>query len=73
MKLKREFINSGQSFIRSKAKKLIRHTERNKHTTHVNYKVHHLLHDPFIFVNACAKISKNKGEQKLARSLADTI
>ena len=60
-KQKKEFLTIGEFFIKSKAKKLIRHTERNKNTTHINHKVQHLLYDPFTFVNAYAKISKNKG------------
>jgi hypothetical protein len=60
-KQKNEFLNIGESFIKSKAKKLIRHTERNKNTNHINHKVQHLLYDPFTFVNAYAKISKNRG------------
>lgn len=35
--------------------------QRNQNGIHINYKIHHLLHDPFIFVNAYAKITKNKG------------
>lgn len=34
---------------------------RNLNTKQINYKIVHLLHDPYIFVNAYAKISKNKG------------
>lgn len=51
----------GVEFIESLGIALGEHTKRNKDTSHVNYKIHYLLHDPFTFVNAYAKISKNKG------------
>lgn len=35
--------------------------KRNENIEHINYKIHYLLHKPFTFVNAYAKISKNKG------------
>jgi RNA-directed DNA polymerase len=44
-----------------KGKNFNKHIERNLHTKHVNYKLMYLLHDPFIYVNAYTKISKNKG------------
>lgn len=44
-----------------KGKNFTRHTLRNKDTTHINYKIYHLLGDPFTFVNAYTKISKNDG------------
>lgn len=37
-----------------------RHTQRNLKTSHINYKIQHLLHNPFIMVNGYVKISKNK-------------
>lgn len=37
------------------------HTRRNKNTSHINYKIYYLLCNPYTFVNAYAKISKNKG------------
>lgn len=40
---------------------LIALADRNKDTSHINYKVHHLLYNPYTFINAYAKISKNKG------------
>lgn len=43
------------------SKKLKRFQERNLNVSHINYKVVHLLHDTYTFVNAYAKISKNKG------------
>lgn len=36
-------------------------TERNTKTTHINYKIYHLLCSPFTYINAYSKISKNKG------------
>jgi RNA-directed DNA polymerase len=35
--------------------------KRNSNTKHVHHKIFHLLRDPFIFVNAYAKVSKNRG------------
>lgn len=43
------------------SQKLKRFTARNKTTDHVNYKVWYLMHDPFTYINAYAKISKNRG------------
>lgn len=33
---------------------------RNINGSHINYKIHYLLHDPFTLVNAYTKINKNK-------------
>jgi group II intron reverse transcriptase/maturase len=54
-------IIEGIEFIERLGRDLGGHTRRNEDTSHINYKIHHLLHDPFTFVNAYAKISKNKG------------
>jgi nicotine oxidoreductase len=43
------------------SKRLRDHAERNKDGEHINHKIFYLLHDPFTFVNAYAKISKNAG------------
>jgi retron-type reverse transcriptase len=51
----------GLEFIQDLGCYLGKHTKRNEDTSHINYKIHYLLHDPFTFVNAYAKISKNKG------------
>lgn len=40
-------------------------SERNQLTSNVNYKVYHLLCQPFTFVNAYSKFSKNKGAYTL--------
>ena len=54
-------INEAKSYINKLSKKLEKHTLRNKNIEHINFKVHYLLHDPFLFINAYSKISKNKG------------
>lgn len=36
------------------------HIQRNLNTNHINYKIQYLLHDPFIMMNAYAKINKNE-------------
>lgn len=46
--------------IEERSRHLREHTRRNLDTAHVNYKIQHLLYDPFTFINAYAKISKNK-------------
>lgn len=40
--------------------KFKRFQDRNLNVSHINYKVFHLLHDPYIFINAYAKILKNR-------------
>lgn len=57
----KEKIAKGELDISSMARKLKNFVSRNYNTSHINHKIHHLLHDPFTFVNAYAKISKNKG------------
>lgn len=54
-------LNMGLMDIETRSKSLMAHARRNENTDHVNYKIQYLLHDPFTFVNAYAKISKNKG------------
>lgn len=58
---KKTFINESNSESLRLSFRLREHTKRNENGEHINYKLHHLLHDPFTFVNAYAKISKNKG------------
>jgi group II intron reverse transcriptase/maturase len=60
-KERKNLIERGKKQIKKLSYKLDRHTERNKNTSHINYKINYLLHDPFTFVNAYTKISKNKG------------
>ena len=58
---KQETFKLGKTEILRKAKKFNKHTKRNLNTNHINYKLFYLLLDPFTFVNAYTKISKNKG------------
>ena len=58
---KKVFIQQGEKKIKESGKKLDRFTELNKNTNHINYKIFHLFRDPFVYVNAYTKISKNKG------------
>lgn len=58
---KKQIVAEGISLIKGLGKKLNKHTELNKKTDHINYKICHLLYDPFTYINAYAKISKNKG------------
>nr|QYB22876.1 hypothetical protein [Nitzschia ovalis] len=51
----------GKTLIKDLGKRLTKYTDRNLNTKHVNRKIFFLLRDPFIYVNAYAKISKNKG------------
>lgn len=60
-KEKVSLAKEGINLIKKLSKRLIEHTKRNKNTKHINYKIHYLLHDPFTFINAYTKISKNKG------------
>ena len=59
-----KFKNKKKTFLSEVSAKIQKQgsllRKRNKDGKHVNYKIHYLLHDPFIFVNAYAKISKNK-------------
>jgi group II intron reverse transcriptase/maturase len=56
-----EKLERMENFVINKATKLQAHTERNWETSHLNHKIYHLLGDPFTFVNAYTKISKNSG------------
>lgn len=60
LKDKKELELIKVDFIK-KFKKLEKHSSRNIDTKHINKKVYYLLHDEYTFVNAYAKISKNKG------------
>lgn len=57
----KEKTAEGIEFIEALGRDLGAHTRRNENTSHINYKIQYLLYDPFTFVNAYAKISKNKG------------
>lgn len=56
-----ELKKKGYEKVLKLSKKLQKHTERNLNIKHTNYKIQYILHDPFTFVNAYTKISKNKG------------
>lgn len=56
-----EIIHFASELTKFLSKNLARFEERNKNTSHINYKMCYLLYDPWIFANAYAKISKNKG------------
>lgn len=56
-----EFLIEGEKKIKRLGKRLMRYADRNLDTKHVNRKIFFLLRDPFTYVNAYAKISKNKG------------
>ena len=58
---KKMILDMGLHDIEKRSRHLREHTRRNIDTAHVNYKIQHLLYDPFTFINAYAKISKNKG------------
>lgn len=57
---KLETKKAGLDLIKKLGQKMDRHAQRNLNTSHINYKIQHLLHNPFAMVNAYAKISKNK-------------
>jgi retron-type reverse transcriptase len=54
-------IKQSRELITNLGKRLEAHTQRNLNTNHINGKIFHLFRDPFLFVNAYTKISKNKG------------
>lgn len=56
-----ELKKKGYEKVLKLSKKLQKHIERNLNIKHINYKIQYILHDPFTFVNAYTKISKNKG------------
>jgi len=60
-KEKSSLIKQSRDLITKLGKRLNAHTQRNLNTNHINGKVFHLFRDPFLFVNAYTKISKNKG------------
>lgn len=59
-KEKKNLIKKEWAQIKKLSYQLNRHTQRNLDTNHINHKIQHLLHDPFTFINAYTKISKNK-------------
>lgn len=56
-----EILENGEQMIVQLSYQLQRLRKRNLDTKHQNYKIHHILYDPFTFVNAYSKISKNFG------------
>lgn len=58
---KKLILNTGFEDIEYRSRHLKSHMRRNENINHVNYKIQHLLYDPFTFINAYTKISKNKG------------
>lgn len=56
-----KLLVEGKENIKKLGTPLRTHTDRNKNIGHINHKIFHLLHDPFTFVNAYTKISKNQG------------
>ena len=57
---KKEFLIKEKQKIVNLSDKLRKYVERNRDTKYINHKIFYLLHDPFTFVNAYAKISKIK-------------
>ncbi len=55
------FLSKRKVPITRLGNRLDSHTRRNLNTIYINYKIFHLLRDPFIYINAYTKISKNKG------------
>ena len=60
-KIRKTLILEYQEKIFSLGIRLHEFVQRNQNGIHINYKIHHLLHDPFTFVNVYVKISKNRG------------
>ena len=58
---KTETVTLSKLLIASFGNKLERHQINNRDTSHINKSIYHLLCHPFTFINAYAKISKNKG------------
>lgn len=57
---KLEIKKADLALIKKLGQEMDKHTQRNLNTSHINFKIQYLLHNPFIMVNAYAKISKNK-------------
>lgn len=54
-------LQLARQHVEAKSKHLNELVRRNTNTKHINHKLHYLLHDPFTYINAYSKISKNKG------------
>lgn len=57
----KNFKSSGQDVVLRMAHHLERLRLRNLNTNHTNYKIYYLLCDPFTYINAYSKVSKNFG------------
>lgn len=57
---RKTFFAENTKNVLNLGKALDAHSRRNLDTTHVNYKIHHLLHDPLTITRAYFNISKNK-------------
>lgn len=58
---RKQIIQTGKKLIENLSKKLANFEKNNKNTKKINYKIYYLLLDPFTFINAYTKISKNAG------------
>lgn len=56
----RKLIIEYQKKIENLSVRFQDHVTRNTNSSHINYKIHYLLHDPFTLVNAYTRIIKNK-------------
>lgn len=54
-------LTSSEDHVKEFSKYLVSFSNRNKNTKHINHHIYYLLCNPYTFVNAYAKISKNKG------------
>lgn len=59
--LNKDLLTEGPLIIADFSKYLENHKHRNNDTSHINYKIHYLLEKPFTYINAYARVSKNKG------------
>ena len=58
---RQSIIEYGHRLNSKNSQHLHAHYLRNQDTTHINYKIFHLLGNPYTFVTAYTNISKNKG------------
>lgn len=57
---KKDLILQGKKYIEKLDMFFIKHIKRNKNTKHINRKLFYILRNPFIYVSAYSKISKNR-------------
>ena len=61
-KLNKEYIlTEDPKIVKNLSKHLEKHSERNKDTSHINKKIFYILEKPFTYINAYARVIKNKG------------